>query len=123
MLGGRGGLNPRQMKRLMKEMKQEELDATEVIIKLADKEIVISNPEVTRIKMGQVVYQISGSETTRPLGAATPAESKQTPVEIKEQDVKVLMEKTGASKEKAVKALKDNEGDLVRALLSLRKGK
>ena len=114
------------MKRLMKQMKQETIpDVQEVIIRMSDKELVIPNAEVTKVTMGQEVYQVSGAGHERPLSSGANAESeaklKPEDIEIKDADVAVLLEKTGAKKEDAIKALQDNEGDLVRALLALRK--
>ncbi len=123
------GVDPRQMKRLMKQMKQETLEGvTEVIIRFSDREIVIPHAEVTRIQMGQEIYQVSGAGEERPLSAdgssgVANAEIPPEEVEVKPADVKVLVKKTGATKEAATDALKNNQGDLVRALLSLRKTK
>ena len=58
------GMDPKLIKQAMKRMgmKQEEVVATQVIIKCPDKEIVINNPSVTKINMmGQENFQISGN--------------------------------------------------------------
>ncbi len=46
-------MNPRQMQQMMRKMgiQQQEIDATEVIIKTADKEIVITEPNVSKVNM------------------------------------------------------------------------
>ena len=57
------GMNPRQLQQAMKKlgMKQEEIDATEVIIKTPDKDIIIPNPQVMKVNMmGQDSLQITG---------------------------------------------------------------
>ena len=57
------GMNPKQMAKVMKQMgiQSEDVDAEEVIIKTADKNIIVSNPSVTRIKMkGQETFQVMG---------------------------------------------------------------
>ena len=57
-------MNPRKMAAAMKKMgiAQEEIDATEVIIKCPDKEIVITEPSVAKIKaMGSEQFTISGN--------------------------------------------------------------
>ncbi|KYK25728.1 nascent polypeptide-associated complex protein [Euryarchaeota archaeon SM23-78] len=109
------GMNPRQMRQAMKRMgiRQEEIDAKEVIIKLEDKEIVISNPSVSKVNMmGQETYQVIGEESVREIDS--------TP-EINEDDVKTVMEQTGASEEKAKKAIEECKGDLAEAILKLKK--
>ena len=55
-------INQRQMKRLLKKMNVEQLEnVKEVIIKLEDKEIIIENPQVSKVNiMGQQAYQIIG---------------------------------------------------------------
>ena len=57
------GMNPKMMKQAMKKMgmKQEELNAKQVIIVLEDKELVFENPGVSKVNMmGQDTYQITG---------------------------------------------------------------
>ncbi|UCD02880.1 MAG: nascent polypeptide-associated complex protein, partial [Candidatus Aenigmatarchaeota archaeon] len=62
-------INPRQIEKAMKQMgmKSEQIDAEEVIIKTPEKDIVISNPNVTLVNaMGQQSYQIVGDAEERP---------------------------------------------------------
>lgn len=102
-------VNPRQMKRMMRQMgmEMEELDAKEVIIRLADKEIVISNPQVSIVKArGQKTYQIIGEE--------------KTVQQIPEEDVKLVAEQAGVSEEEALKTLQQTGGDLAEAILKLK---
>lgn len=109
------GMNPRQMKQAMRRMgiQQEEIDAKEVIIKLEDKEIVISNPQVSKVNMmGQQTYQVVGEESIRDLDS--------TP-EISEDDVKTVVEQTGASEEEAKAAIEECKGDLAEAIMKLKK--
>ena len=107
------GMNPRQMRQAMKRMgiQQQEMEATEVIIKLADKEIVITNPQVSKVNMmGQETYQIVGEEHERALDM--------TP-DISDEDVQTVMDQIGCSKELAQKAIDDSKGDLAEAIMSL----
>ncbi|MBU1199461.1 MAG: nascent polypeptide-associated complex protein [Nanoarchaeota archaeon] len=109
------GMNPRQMKQAMKRMgiQQEDLDAKEVIIRLEDKEIVISNPNVSKVNMmGQDTYQIVGEESIRELDA--------TP-DINEDDIQTVVEQTGASEEDAKAAIEECKGDLAEAIMKLKK--
>lgn len=109
------GMNPRQMRQAMKRMgiQQQEIDAKEVIIRLEDKEIIISNPSVSKVNMmGQETYQVVGEESIRELDA--------TP-DINEEDVKTVIEQTGASKEQAKKAIEETNGDLAEAIMKLKK--
>ena len=61
------GLNPRELEKAMKKLgvKQEEIDATEVIIKTEDKEIVITKIVCCLISflVGQVTFLISFLES------------------------------------------------------------
>ncbi len=108
------GMNPRQMQQAMKRMgiQQTEIDATEVIIKCPDKEIIISNPSVSKVNMmGTMTFQVSGQAQERPLSAEE---------EIKEEDVKTVAEQASVSEEEARNALEKNKGDLAKAILSLK---
>ncbi len=109
------GMNPRQMKQAMKRMgvQQEEIDAVEVIIKCSDKEIVISNPQVSKINMmGQKNYQISGEESERSLDNSP---------EISEDDIETVMQQAEVSREVAEKAIEQANYDLAEAIISLQK--
>lgn len=106
------GLNPRDVEKVMKKMgiKQESIDANEVIIKCADKDLVIKQPQVSKVNMmGQDTLQIIGKiEEVKP----------QT---FSEDDVKVLMEQAKVTADKARDALEKTNGDLAQALLMLKK--
>lgn len=66
------GINPRDMQKAMKRLgiTQQEIEATEVIIKTADAELVIHNPQVSKVNMmGQETFQIVGRVEERPLSS------------------------------------------------------
>lgn len=107
------GMNPRKMQQAMKRMgiQQQEIDATEVIIRTAEKEIVITNPQVSKVNMmGQKTYQIVGDEHERPLD---------TTPDINDEDIKTIVDQTGVSEEKAREALEETKGDLAEAIMKL----
>jgi nascent polypeptide-associated complex subunit alpha len=114
------GMNPKQMQQAMKQLgiKQEDLDATEVIIKLSDREIVIKNPSVQKIKMqGQESFQISGNSEERALSSGSGADDDI--IEITEEDIATVMVQGKCSREQAIEALELAEGDLAMAVLML----
>jgi len=101
-------INPRQMKKLMKQMgmEMEELEAKEVVIKLADSEIIIENPKVSIVTaMNQKTYQITGTEK---VSQSIPAE-----------DIKLVAAQANVSEEEARKALEETKGDLAQAIMYL----
>jgi nascent polypeptide-associated complex subunit alpha len=107
------GMNPRDLAKAMKRLgiQQDELEAHEVVIRLADKEIVFSDPSVTKVNaMGQVSFQITGAFEER---------AKEVP--ITEDDVKTVMEQAKVDREKAMNALREHKGDLAAAILALSK--
>lgn len=104
-------INPKQAAQMMKKMgiKQEEIPASEVIIKTQDKELVIKNPAVSKIEMGgQSSFQISGEVEERELKA-----------EISKEDIKTVTEQASCTEEQAKKALEETDGDIAKAILSL----
>jgi len=104
-----GGIDPKKMQAMMKQlgMKQEEIEAERVIIECFDKRIIIEEPNVVKINMqGQDSWQITGNATEEEKG-------------VSEEDISQVMEKAQVSKEKAEQALKDSNGDLAEAILSL----
>ncbi len=108
------GMNPRMMKQAMKRMgiKQEEIDdAEQVIIKCSGREIIIDNPQVSRVNMmGQDTFQVVGEISER--------KPDSTP-DISDEDVKTVMDQCGVSEDEARKAIEDAEGDLAKAIMEL----
>lgn len=108
------GMNPRMMKQAMKKMgiQQQEIDdAEQVIIKCSGREIIIDDPQVSRVNMmGQDTFQVVGQISEHELNS--------TP-DINEDDVKTVMEQTGVSEEKAKEAIESAEGDLAKAIMDL----
>lgn len=105
---GMGGIDPKKMQSMMKQMgiKQEQIDADRVIIEKSDGRIIIENPNVQKVTMqGQDSWQITGEAHEEQAG-------------FTEEDVKMIMEKTGKSKADVLKAL-DETGDIAEAIVNL----
>jgi len=104
-----GGIDPKKMQAMMKQMgiKQEEINASRVIIEKDDGNIVINNPNVVKINMqGNESFQITGDVSEQE-------------EEISEEDVKLVMEKTGKSEKQVREALERFNGDLTEAITEL----
>ena len=107
-----GNINPKQLQGMMKKMgiSQNILDAKRVIIELEDSNLVIDEPSVTKITMqGQETFQIAGEVRE---------ESKET---FNEEDIKMVIEKTGKTQEEVTEFLKNNNGDIALAIIELKK--
>ena len=104
-------LNPKQMEKMAKQlgMKMETIEAEQVVIKLqAGGEILIDNPQVSRINvMGQDTFQITGDITEKD-------EDEEC-----EDDVEMVAEKAGVSKDEAKRVL-DETNDIAEAILRLK---
>ena len=106
-----GKINPKQIEGMMKKMgiNQQQVDAKRVIIELEDKNIILDEPSVAKINMqGQESWQITGESRV---------EAKEG---FSEEDVKMVMEKTGKSKEEVIGFLKENNGDIALAIIELK---
>lgn len=104
-------MNPRDMQKAMKRMgiKQEEIDATEVIIKTTGNSLIIRNPQVSKVNMmGQETFQIAGQ-----------VEEVEEKVAISEEDIKTVMEQANCSEEEAQQALEEHDGNIAEAILKL----
>ncbi len=111
MIPGLGKLDPKKMQAMMRQMgiKQEEIESSRVIIEKTDgKKIVIENPSVSKINM-------SGNETWQISGEAREEEAES----FSEDDIKLVMEKTGKGKEEVITALEKSEGEVAEAILKL----
>ncbi|MGD6806389.1 MAG: nascent polypeptide-associated complex protein [Candidatus Bathyarchaeia archaeon] len=115
-------MNPREQKRMMQRMgmnMDNVPDVQQVIIRTADKDIVIDEPEVAILTVqGQKMYQVIGGQVSEQApsarGAAAPAKPS-----FSEEDVQLVADQTGKSLDKAREALRDADGDLAKAILLL----
>ncbi|MFC7203719.1 nascent polypeptide-associated complex protein [Haloferax namakaokahaiae] len=122
MFGG-GGMNPRKMKQMMKQMGIDvtELDAEEVVIKTADEELVFSDAQVTRMDaQGQMTYQIVGEPESRELGAGDDEDEGDSAASaIPADDVAIVAQRAGVPEDDAREALEAEDGDLAAAISRL----
>jgi len=139
------GLNPREVRRLLKRLGipdlnlEEVSNVTKVVIYLGDgSAIEISKPTVAKMKIqGLSIYQIQASDsdikTVKPQTATpqprpsliiqapsqpTTTKAQQT-YEPSEDDIKLVMEETGCTREEAIRALKETNGDIAEAILRI----
>jgi nascent polypeptide-associated complex subunit alpha len=119
-IGGRGGMSPKKMKGMLKNMgiDIEELEnVTEVVIRMPDKEIVIENASVAIMDAhGVRSFQISGDSRERSVSGTVEAEPE---LVILDSDVELVAAQTGAKAEDAKMALLEAKGDLAAAIMSL----
>ena len=107
------GVSPREMQKAMKRLgiRQQEIDAELGIIKTHDKDFVIRNPQVSKVNMmGQETFQVVGSIEE------VEQESK---AEINEEDIATVMGQTNCTKEEAMEAIEESNGNLAEAILKL----
>ncbi len=114
MLPGLGGMNPAQMKAMMKQfgIKSEDLDVNKVVIELTNgSKLIFDSPTVNAVDMkGQKTYTITGEAT----------EEKGEEV-LSEDDIDMVAEQAQVSKEDARAALEEHDGDIAEAIASLKK--
>ena len=120
-LGGRGGMSPKKMKGMLKNMgiNIDELEnVLEVVIRLPDKEIIIENPSVAIMDShGVRSYQISGDSREQSVSSMGNEEPN---LEIPDSDVELVMVQTGAKLDDAKAALQEAKGDLAAAIMKLK---
>lgn len=111
-----GRVNPRQAKMLMKQLGYKELEGVEeVVIRMADKELVIRSPSVAEMNVqGQQMYQVVGQAKEVAQEGGGPA--------VLEEDVQLVAERAGVSPEEARKALQECDGEPAEAIIKLMKG-
>ena len=113
MFPGLGGMDPKKMAGMMKQLgiDQDELEVERVVIEKSDgSQIIVSEPSVQKITMkGQVSFQVSGEVS----------EEEGVEEGVSEDDVKLVVEKTGKSEEEVRKVLEEVEGDIAEAIVKL----
>ena len=113
-------LSPRELRRLQSRMMGnlgldiEEMGVAErVVIKLADKEIILKGPSVIAMKVEKErIYQIVGGEVVE--------EEVPPAYEPSQEDIILVAAQTGVGDEDAKKALIETGGDLAKAILLLK---
>lgn len=99
---------------MMKQLgiQQVDIPAKEVIIRLEEKDIIISNPAVAKVNMmGQETFQVSGDIE----------EVEHQSDELSQDDIKTVMEQAQVEEAAAREALEEHDGDLAEAILALKK--
>ena len=118
-------MNPRQVKQAMRKLgiETEDLeDVQDVVIRTKSKQYIITDASVTIMQaQGQKTYQITGETEVVPLspGAVAPKAGTPAPSAINEDDIKLVMSQTGASREKVIDALKSCDGQPAEAIIKL----
>jgi nascent polypeptide-associated complex subunit alpha len=111
MIPGMGGLDPRRINSMMKQMgiENKELPVKKVIFELEDNsKIIINNPSVTEISMqGQKTYQVAGDI------------SEEKDLTIPEDDIILVSTTAKVSEEKAKLTLEKTKGDIAEAISQL----
>jgi nascent polypeptide-associated complex subunit alpha len=117
MIPGMGKVSPKQMERLMRRMGMQVKEipqVREVIIKTAETNWIFKAPQVTILHTPSGdIYQLSGA---KPQIVEKEEEGEE---EVKEEDIKLVMEQAKVSEEKAREALKANKGDIAKAIINL----
>jgi nascent polypeptide-associated complex subunit alpha len=99
----------RMMERMGIDMK-EIPNVQEVVIRTAGKEMHIKNPSVSEVNaQGNRVFQVAGDVEEVEVERET----------FNEEDILLVQQQTGASREKALAALKESDGEVARAILKL----
>lgn len=129
--GGGGGLNPRKMQKMMKQMgiDMEDIDAEEVIIRTPDEELYFDDAEVQLMEaQGQKTYQVVGEAESRELGADSGGNASAIEAGsgddgddgddggIPDDDVELVAMRAGVGEDTARDALENADGDLAAAV-------
>ena len=106
-----GGMNPAKMQGMMKKMgiSQVNLPVKRVVFEMEDSNLVIDEPSVTKVSMqGQVTFQVAGDAVEE--GGES----------FSDEDVAMVVEKSGKSRDEVVGALEESDGDIAEAIVSLK---
>ena len=102
-------INPKQLEKMAKKMgiQSTQIKAEEVIIKTQDSDILIHNPQVSKVNMmGQETFQISGEIEERDRSG------------FSADDIELVAEKAGVTEEEAKDAL-ERFGGIAEAIVGL----
>jgi len=97
MFGGK------DMAKMMKQMgvDMDEINADKVEVHMGDEKLVFKNPSLSKIDaQGNEIFQLQGNYSK---------EEKNGEEEVPDEDIDLVVEKTGANRDEAEEALKDAE--------------
>ena len=104
-------MDPRQLQRMMQQMgiKTEKIDAKRVIIEKEEERLILNNPSVVKMQaQGESSFQITcDSVEVKPI--------------IPAEDVDLVMKQASVSKDTALSALEETNGDVAEAIMKLKK--
>ena len=107
-------INPREMRRLMRQLKAKEIDAYEVIIKARDGDYIVEDPQVMYMEIqGQKMLQVVGEMKK------VEVEKEKEEELYTEEDVQLVMQQTGCTEGEARKALEEADGEPAEAIISI----
>ncbi|NPA70262.1 MAG: ubiquitin [Crenarchaeota archaeon] len=132
--------NPRKLRKMLKNLDLSNLRLEEVpnvvkveIVLRDGSRIVIDAPAVARMNIGGlVVFQIQAQsssirreEKSQPViqGQALIMSSGEEKKPYTDEDVELVMQETGCSREEAIRALEETKGDIAEAIMLLRERK
>ena len=123
-MGDMSGMSNKQMQKAIANMDTEEIEnVIEVIVRTAEEEIVLKSPEVSIMNVGQEIWSVVPQSVERRSVNAQPIVQDtgldEVEIEIKEDDVKLIMTTANVPEEMARKSLEQSKGDLAAAIMSL----
>ena len=108
-------MDPRAMKAMMAKMgiRSTDVEARKVTIECDGMDIIVENPQVTKIEMqGVTSFQVAGTVSEQ---------ERKDAVEINDDDIRMVQESTGITDAEEVRAaLEAANGDIARAILALK---
>jgi len=106
-------MDNRNTRRMMERMginMKEIPNVQEVVIRTVDREMHIKNPSVSEVNaQGNRVFQVAGDVEEVEVERET----------FNEEDILLVQQQTGVSRERAVAALEESDGEVARAILKL----
>lgn len=128
MFPGAGGMDPRQLKQMMKKLgiEVEEIpDVREVRVVTDKGTYVVKDASVTKMTAkGEETLQVQGkiTEGEPAKSIAEQDEGEDAELEISDEDVQLVMDQTGAKKAEATQALEEAGGNPAEAIIALSSG-
>ncbi len=115
-----GKMNSREMRRMMAQMgikATDMTDVTRVTFHGQTKDYIVTNAQVTMIEaQGEKSFQVVGQ--MKEVAKSSQPQQKAAPT-FPEDDIKLVADQTGVSREKAIEALKKADGEVAQAIIDL----
>ncbi len=120
-LGKLDGVSNKNMQKALNKIQTDTIDnVIEVIVRTKNEDIILENPEVTIMNVGQEIWNIIPNNVSKINRNISETKSNENSIKINDDDIRIVMSTANVDKQSAINALKKSNGDIAAAIMLLK---